>query len=53
MLTSSREECHIIESHAFGNNSYTHKPVDFNQFADAVQKLGLHWLVLNDPMPDS
>lgn len=52
VLTSSDEEKDIIESYELGANSYVRKPVDFVQFADAVQKLGLYWLVLNQP-PDA
>jgi hypothetical protein len=28
-------------------NSYVVKPVDFPQFTDAVMKLGLYWMLLN------
>ncbi|MBI2875505.1 MAG: response regulator [Candidatus Tectomicrobia bacterium] len=52
ILTSSREEQDIIRSYSLGANSYIRKPVDFVQFAEAVQQLGLYWLVLNEPMPD-
>jgi CheY-like chemotaxis protein len=47
VLTSSDEEKDIIESYKLGANSYVRKPVDFVEFADAVQQLGLYWLVLN------
>jgi CheY-like chemotaxis protein len=47
MLTSSREQSDIVESYKLGVNSYIVKPVDFEQFTDAVQKLGLYWLLLN------
>lgn len=49
MLTSSREERDIAESYQFGINSYIVKPVDFEQFTDAVRQIGLYWLLLNQP----
>jgi CheY-like chemotaxis protein len=49
ILTSSREEQDIVNGYKFGCNSYIRKPVDFVQFNDAVQNLGLYWLLLNEP----
>jgi CheY-like chemotaxis protein len=51
VLTSSREEQDLVESYRLGANSYVRKPVDFVQFADAIQTLGLYWLVVNEPPP--
>lgn len=51
VLTSSSEEQDIAASYNLGVNSYIRKPVDFNQFAQAIQTLGLYWLVMNEPPP--
>jgi len=47
ILTSSKEQNDIVESYQLGVNSYIVKPVNFAQFAETVQKLGLYWLLLN------
>ncbi len=51
VLTSSKEERDIVESYELGANGYMRKPVDFEQFIDAVKTLGLYWLVLNERPP--
>jgi two-component system, response regulator len=49
ILTSSDEESDIVEGYNLGANSYIVKPVDFGQFTDTVQQLGLYWLLMNKP----
>jgi len=51
VLTSSKQERDLVESYRLGVNSYMVKPVDFDQFLDAVSELGLYWLLLNEPPP--
>jgi len=51
ILTSSKEDQDRISAYTRGANSYVRKPVDFNQFVDAIGNLGLYWLVLNEPPP--
>jgi two-component system response regulator len=47
VLTSSREDRDLIECYQLGVNSYIVKPVDFQQFTEAVRQVGLYWLLLN------
>ena len=51
ILTSSKEQQDMIESYSLGANSYIRKPVDYDQFVEAIRQLGLYWLVLNEPPP--
>jgi two-component system response regulator len=51
VLTSSKEDLDIVQSYDLGANSFVRKPVDFAQFIEATQQLGLYWLVLNEAPP--
>ncbi|RKY37644.1 MAG: response regulator [Candidatus Omnitrophota bacterium] len=49
ILTSSKEEQDLISGYSLGCNSYVRKPVEFQQFSEAVRNLGLYWLLINEP----
>lgn len=51
ILTSSDEEQDRLASYKFGANSFVRKPLDFAEFAEAVAKLGVYWMALNEPPP--
>jgi CheY-like chemotaxis protein len=53
MLTSSHEESDVLRSYELGVNAYVVKPVEFNQFVEAIADLGIFWAVLNEPPPGS
>jgi two-component system, response regulator len=51
ILTSSKEDRDLVESYELGVNAYVQKPVDFNEFGEAVKHLGMFWLLLNSTPP--
>lgn len=51
ILTSSREDQDLVQGYGLGANSYIRKPVDFNQFVEAVRQIGAYWLQLNENPP--
>lgn len=52
VLSSSGEERDVIESYTLGVNAYVVKPVDIQQFLEAIRKLGLFWALVNEPPPN-
>lgn len=52
MLTTSVQRDDVQESYSLGANSYVQKPIDTHDFREAVSRLGVYWLVLNQPPPD-
>lgn len=51
VLTSSQEQEDMIRSYQLGANSFIRKPVDVNEFIEAIRQLGLYWMVFNkNPM---
>ena len=51
ILTSSIEESDLISGYRLGANSYVRKPIDFKEFTEAIELLGLYWLIWNKPAP--
>jgi len=53
VLTTSSEDCDIVESYRLGANSFVRKPVVFEEFVAAANVLGMYWLLVNQPAPPS
>jgi CheY-like chemotaxis protein len=51
MLTASREESDLVRSYDLGVNAFVVKPVDFQEFFEAIRGLGMFWAILNEPSP--
>ncbi|MEA5576484.1 response regulator [Anabaena sp. UHCC 0451] len=51
ILTTSLEESDRLQGYGLGCNSYIRKPVDYDQFVNAMKQIGRYWLVLNNPPP--
>lgn len=53
VLTSSREEGDLLRSYDLGTNAYVVKPVDFQDFIEAVRQVGRFWTAINQAPPDT
>ena len=53
ILTSSDEQEDMVQGYKLGANSYVRKPVEFEKFSEAVNQLGLYWMLLNEPPPET
>ena len=53
ILTSSREEKDLNEGYGLGTNAYVVKPLEFQQFIEAIKQLGAFWALINEPPPGS
>jgi two-component system response regulator len=51
ILTSSKEQKDLIEGYNLGVSAFVQKPVDFKQFSEAVQQIGMFWMVINQAPP--
>lgn len=51
VLTSSKQQQDIVKSYTLKVNSYVQKPVNFEEFQEAIRQLGLYWMVVNEPPP--
>ena len=51
MLTSSDEERDRLQSYVHGANSFVRKPVSFAEFSETVTRLGIYWVLTNEPPP--
>jgi two-component system response regulator len=53
IMTSSREERDLVNGYKLGVNAYIQKPVDFDQFRQMVNQIGMFWMVVNQAPPSS
>jgi CheY-like chemotaxis protein len=53
VLTSSREPRDLEQCYRLGVNAFVVKPVQFEEFMEAVKQIGMFWALLNEPPPGS
>ena len=53
MLTSSDDDRDRLTSYENGANSFVRKPVEFAALAQTIARLGVYWLLVNEPPPGS
>jgi two-component system, response regulator len=53
ILTSSDEDEDLIRAYAQGANSYVRKPVGFVEFSEAARRVGVYWMMMNEPVPST
>jgi len=51
ILTSSKEQKDLIKGYNLGVSAYVQKPVDFEQFSEAIRQIGMFWMLINQPAP--
>jgi len=51
VLTSSPQETDIDECYHLGANSYIVKPLELDDFTQAIAQLGSYWVLLNQTIP--
>lgn len=51
MLTSSNQAQDVHECYRLGANSYIQKPVDYDEFCEAIQQIERYWLLFNQTRP--
>jgi len=51
VLTSSKEQRDLITGYNLGVSAYVQKPVDFQQFSEAIRQIGMFWMLINQAPP--
>jgi len=51
ILTSSKEQQDLIRGYNLGVNAFVQKPVDFEQFGEAIRQIGMFWMLINQAPP--
>jgi CheY-like chemotaxis protein len=53
VLTLSKQHKDLVAGYNLGVSAYVQKPVDFEQFSEAVRQIGMFWMLINQPPPSS
>lgn len=51
IFTSSKQQRDLIDGYKLGVNAYVQKPVDFEQFGEAMRRIGMFWMLINEAPP--